>query len=119
MKGTIEKIFSMALKSAGRAPIRIYMDGCFDMMHYGHANALRQVSIHLEQPCIITSFKNLNKEAENDLQLVKICKKNLQEIKTCSFVWKSRSGSFDSSFEHDTLVKGDSCRSISNVMRLN
>lgn len=28
---------------AGRKPVRVYMDGCFDMMHYGHANALRQV----------------------------------------------------------------------------
>ena len=25
-----------------RKPRRIYMDGCFDMLHYGHANALRQ-----------------------------------------------------------------------------
>jgi hypothetical protein len=27
--------------------VRIWVDGCFDMMHFGHANALRQVIITL------------------------------------------------------------------------
>jgi ethanolamine-phosphate cytidylyltransferase len=29
-------------KRGKRKPVRVYMDGCFDMMHYGHCNALRQ-----------------------------------------------------------------------------
>lgn len=32
----------VAVEQAEKKPVRIYIDGCFDMMHYGHSNALRQ-----------------------------------------------------------------------------
>jgi len=45
--GTLSAYLAKALikhakRRRRRRPIRVYMDGCFDMMHYGHANALRQ-----------------------------------------------------------------------------
>jgi len=27
----------------GKTRVHVYMDGCFDLMYYGHANAIRQV----------------------------------------------------------------------------
>lgn len=33
---------SQFLMKKNKKPVRVYMDGCFDMMHYGHCNALRQ-----------------------------------------------------------------------------
>lgn len=34
--------FALPQNKKKKRPIRVYMDGCFDMMHYGHCNALRQ-----------------------------------------------------------------------------
>ncbi|KAI8991230.1 hypothetical protein BDF20DRAFT_997153 [Mycotypha africana] len=32
----------LAGNNTEKKPVRVWVDGCFDMMHYGHANALRQ-----------------------------------------------------------------------------
>lgn len=38
----LSETLEMWVRGKKRKPIRVYMDGCFDMMHYGHCNALRQ-----------------------------------------------------------------------------
>ena len=36
------EIVKMSAQSADRPPVRGYIDGCFDIMHSGHYNAIRQ-----------------------------------------------------------------------------
>ena len=40
--GASRQNLRVRVRIAERQPVRVYMDGCFDVMHYGHANALRQ-----------------------------------------------------------------------------
>lgn len=43
----------------GKKVVKVWVDGCFDLMHYGHANALRQVP-HSEQSIFIYFNRRVN-----------------------------------------------------------
>lgn len=39
----LKRLFwSENMSADGKKEIRVWVDGCFDMVHFGHANALRQ-----------------------------------------------------------------------------
>ncbi|KAK9726423.1 hypothetical protein RND81_05G213900 [Saponaria officinalis] len=38
----LSETLEMWMRKKNKKIVRVYMDGCFDMMHYGHCNALRQ-----------------------------------------------------------------------------
>lgn len=38
-------VYKLSKRRPSRRPVRIYLDGCFDLMHPGHTNALRQAKM--------------------------------------------------------------------------
>ncbi|XP_074578172.1 ethanolamine-phosphate cytidylyltransferase-like [Curcuma longa] len=42
LKSVLSGLRIPGIRRRRKKPVRVYMDGCFDMMHYGHCNALRQ-----------------------------------------------------------------------------
>ena len=38
--------------TGAKKPVRVWVDGCFDMMHFGHANAMRQVYVVVEPSAV-------------------------------------------------------------------
>ncbi|KAG6497464.1 hypothetical protein ZIOFF_041301 [Zingiber officinale] len=42
LKSLLSGVRIPGIRRRRKKPVRVYMDGCFDMMHYGHCNALRQ-----------------------------------------------------------------------------
>jgi ethanolamine-phosphate cytidylyltransferase len=42
-----EDYHSLVKSNASGKPVRIFVEGAFDVMHYGHANAFRQVSMSM------------------------------------------------------------------------
>ena len=66
----------------GRRPVRIWVDGCFDMTHYGHFNALRQakamgdylvVGVHSDEEILKNKGPTVMKEEER-YAVVRSCK---------------------------------------------
>lgn len=55
--------------------VKVWTDGCFDMMHYGHANALRQVSRGEK-----TLFSRMYKTVKNVEQLCSYFRQKLWVI---------------------------------------
>ncbi|KYQ94250.1 phosphoethanolamine-cytidyltransferase [Tieghemostelium lacteum] len=65
-----------------KKPIRVYVDGCFDLMHFGHANALRQakelgdvlvVGVHTDEEITKNKGPPVMNEQER-YKAVKACK---------------------------------------------
>ena len=45
-------------------PVRCWLDGCFDLMHWGHANAIRQAFLSVGRPCQIVVGVHSDAEIE-------------------------------------------------------
>ncbi|KAI8865288.1 Nucleotidylyl transferase, partial [Ramicandelaber brevisporus] len=99
-------------EQAARRPIRIWVDGCFDLMHFGHANALRQakamgdylvVGVHSDAEIERNKGPTVMKDDER-LEAVRACKWADEVVPdapyTTSLEWMDR-------YDCDYCVHGD------------
>lgn len=72
----------MSSPAKQRKPIRVWVDGCFDLMHFGHANALRQarelgdilvVGVHNDEEIAFNKGPTVMNEQER-YKMVRACK---------------------------------------------
>lgn len=102
----------MTSEGEKKKPVKIWVDGCFDMMHFGHANALRQakslgdyliVGVHSDEAILKNKGPTVMKEQER-YKAVRACKWVDEVVEDAPYVtqlsWMDRYGA-------DFCVHGD------------
>ncbi len=91
--------------------VRIWADGCFDMMHFGHANALRQCKVWA---CNQLSAKNncrAGRESMSDISLnsIRFYKQLFSLVRIADSAWWRSAHSGRAFRQRDRSTQGPAC----------